>query len=174
MTHPPSSADWFNPDLAPEEFRRLGYRVVDMIAEYFTSLDELPVFPRRSSGEVEAIFREPLPAEGQDPDEILDQWTERVLPNITHLGSPRYFGFVNGSGSMMAVLAEALAASVNQNPGAWKPAPAATEVERRTIAWLAELIGYEPACGGLLVSGGTMANFTALLTALRHTPPRTT
>lgn len=170
MARPPSSAaDWLNPDFPPGEFRRLGYRVVDMIADYFGSLDNLPVSPRRSSGEVEAIFREPLPAEGQHPDEILDQWTEKVLPNVTHLGSPRYFGFVNGSGSMMAVLAEALAASVNQNPGAWKPGPAATEIERRTIAWLAELIGYEPACGGLFVSGGTMANFTALLTALRHT-----
>ena len=68
----------------------------------------------------------------------------------------------------MAILAEALAASVNQNVGAWKPAPAATEIERRTVSWLAELIGYEPACGGLFVSGGTAGNFTALVTALEE------
>jgi glutamate/tyrosine decarboxylase-like PLP-dependent enzyme len=72
---------------------------------------------------------------------------------------------------MIATLAEALAAAVNMNSGAWKPAPSATEIERRTIAWIAELIGYPAQCGGLFTSGGTMANFTALLTALRNTAP---
>ena len=83
------------------------------------------------------MFEEPLPRRGQDPGGILSEWAEKVLPNTTHLGSPRYFGFVNGSGTMMAVLADALASSVNMNVGAWKPAPAATEIERRTIAWIA-------------------------------------
>lgn len=159
---------WFAGDLPTDDFRRLGYRAVDMIAEYFDHLPELPVFPPRGSAEVEAVFQEALPEVGQDADAILDEWTEKVLPNLTHIGSPRYFGFVNGSGTMMAILAEALAASVNQNVGAWKPAPAATEIERRTVSWLAELIGYESACGGLFVSGGTAANFTALVTALRN------
>jgi aromatic-L-amino-acid decarboxylase len=72
---------------------------------------------------------------------------------------------------MIGTLAEALSASVNMNPGAWKPAPAATEIERRAIAWIAELIGYPQSCGGLFTSGGTMANFTAVETALRNTAP---
>lgn len=158
----------FNPDLDPDAFRKLGYRVVDTIADYYRNVRDLPVFPGRTGSEVAATFDEPLPERGQDPDSILDAWTSKVLPNTTHLGSPRYFGFVNGSGTMMSVLAEALAASVNMNVGAWKPAPAATEIERRTIAWIAELIGYPATCGGLFVSGGTMANFTAILTALRN------
>jgi aromatic-L-amino-acid/L-tryptophan decarboxylase len=70
---------------------------------------------------------------------------------------------------MLGVLAEALAASVNMNAGGWKASPAATEIERRTIAWIAEMIDYPTGCGGLFTSGGTMANFTALLTALRNT-----
>ncbi len=70
---------------------------------------------------------------------------------------------------MMGVLAEALAASVNMNVGAWKPAPAATEIERRTISWIAEMIGYDRDCGGMFVSGGTMANLTGILTGLRNT-----
>lgn len=160
---------WWNPDLSPDEFRELGYRVVEMIAEYYGSINERPVFPARSSGEVAARFNEPLPRAGQEASAILNEWTEKVLPNTTHVGSPRYFGFVMGSGSMMATLAEALAASVNMNAGGWKPAPAATEIERQTIAWLAELVGYPTSCGGLFTSGGTMANFTALLTALRNT-----
>src|SRR3990172_1014139 len=161
-------------DLDPDAFRSLGYRVVDMITDYYRSIRDVPVFPGRTSAQVAAEFDEPLPTEGRNPAAILDRWTKNVLPNATHLGSPRYFGFVNGSGTMIGTLAEALAASVNMNVGAWKPAPAATEIERRTIAWLAELIGYPTACGGLFVSGGTMANFTAILTALRNVAPYNT
>lgn len=158
-------------DLSPESFRELGYRVIDIIAEYYRDIRNVPVFPPRTSEEVARVFEEELPQNGQEPHSILTEWTEKVLPNTTHLGSPRYFGFVNGSGTMISTLAEALAASVNMNVGAWKPAPAATEIERRTIAWIAELIDYPVTCGGMFTSGGTMANFTGLLAALRNTAP---
>jgi aromatic-L-amino-acid/L-tryptophan decarboxylase len=163
--------DWWDPDLEPGEFRRLGYQAIDMMADYFASIREMPVFPGKSSQAVADVFNEPLPLVGEPPDQILQDWTSRVLPNATHLGSPRYFGFVNGSGTMLGVLAEALAASVNMNPGGWKAGPAATEIERRTIAWIAEMIGYPSGCGGLFTSGGTMANFTALLAGLRSNAP---
>jgi len=165
----PTAESFVDLDMSPEAFRHLGHRVVDMIADYYRTVRDVPVFPGRTSPTVAAAFDEPLPTAGQDPGSILDAWTEKVLPNATHLGSPRYFGFVNGSGTMMSVLAEALAASVNMNVGAWKPAPAATEIERRTIAWIAELVGYPATAGGLFLSGGTMANFTAILAALRNT-----
>lgn len=161
----------FNPDLSPEEFKKLGYKVVDMIAKYYASINTIPVFPASTSSEVENAFREQFPEKAQDPEEILDEWQSKVLPYTTNIGSPRYFGFVNGSGTMISTLAEALAASVNMNTGGWKASPAATEIERRTIAWIAELIGYPVDCGGLLTSGGTMANFTALETALRIKAP---
>jgi aromatic-L-amino-acid/L-tryptophan decarboxylase len=160
---------WWDPDLEPDEFRRLGYQAVDMMADYFASIRDLPVFPGKSSKEVADAFEEPLPLSGLPAEQVLQEWRTRVLPYATHLGSPRYFGFVNGSGTMLAVLAEALAASVNMNAGGWKAGPAATEIERRTIAWIAEMIEYSTSCGGLFTSGGTMANFTALLTALRNT-----
>lgn len=163
--------EFINPDFSAEEFQKLGYRVVDMITQYFDTVRELPVFPARASTEVEQVFMEEFPEKGQDAGKILDEWQSKVLPYTTHVGSPRYFGFVMGSGTMIGTLAEALASSVNMNTGGWKASPAATEIERRTIAWIAELIHYPVDCGGLFVSGGTMANFTALLTALRNNAP---
>jgi len=156
-------------ELTPEAFRELGYRAIDDITAYYEQLDDLPVFPGKTPAEVERLFEEDVPEVGQDPDEILDEWTERVLPAATHNTSPRYFGFVMGSGTLFGVVADALAASVNMNTGAWKPAPSGTEVERRTIGWLAEMIGYDPDCGGLFTSGGSMANVTAILAGLRET-----
>lgn len=161
--------DWYNPDLSPEAFRDLGYQVVDMIADYLGSIRDVPVFPRATAEDVAQVFDEPLPEDGQDPQAVVEAFTEQILPHTTHLGSPRYFGFVNGSGTHIGILAEVMAAALNMNTGGWKASPAATEIERRTLAWLAELIGYAPESGGLLTSGGTMANVTAIATALRTT-----
>jgi aromatic-L-amino-acid decarboxylase len=156
-------------ELQPEEFRRLGYRAIDMMAEYYRSIDERPVFPPVTAAQSQAMFSaDRLAADGENAEAILEDWAQRVLPNLTTVGSPRHFVYVNGSGTMIGALAEALAASVNTNAGAWKLGPAATEIERLTVRWLAELFGYPADCGGLFVSGGTMANFSALLTALRN------
>ncbi|WP_254766492.1 pyridoxal phosphate-dependent decarboxylase family protein [Salinilacihabitans rarus] len=154
-------------DLDPDEFRELGYRTVDLIAEYYERIEDRPVYVQADPGRVAAAFDEPLPESGEDPDAILDAVEERVIPYATHNPSPRFFGFVMGSGTPLAPLADAIAATVNMNVGGWHPAPSGTEVERRCIRWLAEAIGYPPDTGGLLTSGGTMANVTAILSALR-------
>lgn len=166
-----NNGSFSNLDMNPEDFRKLGYQMVDMITDYYSSINRLKVFPGSKTTEVEEVFNEEFPQTGQDPAAILNEWQTKVLPYSTHIGSPRYFGFVMGSGTMMGTLAEALAASVNMNVGGWKPAPAGTEIERRTIRWIAELIGYPVDCGGIFTSGGTMANFTALETALRVNAP---
>lgn len=156
-------------DMESEAFRKLGYEVIDAIAEYFDSIKERRIISKSNSKEIAQVFQEALPQSGQDAGSIIREWKQNVLPHATHIGSPRYFGFVNGSGNMISVLAEALAASINMNAGGWKAGPAATEIERQAIAWLAELIDYPTDCGGLIVGGGTIANFSALLTALRNT-----
>jgi glutamate/tyrosine decarboxylase-like PLP-dependent enzyme len=165
----PLAATGSDTDLPVEDFRLLGYRVIDMMTDYYRSIGERPVFPSITAAESAALFgKDELLASAEPAGAILDDWESRVLPNLCTVGSPRHFVYVNGSGTMIGALAEALAASVNTNAGAWKLGPAATEIERITIRWLAELFGYPSDCGGLFVSGGTMANFTAVLTALRN------
>lgn len=154
-------------DIDADEFRELGYRTVDLIAEYYERIDDRPVYVQAEPGDIVDAFDEPLPEHGTDPKSLLDAVEESVIPYATHNPSPRYFGFVMGSGTPLAPLADAIAATVNMNVGGWHPAPSGTEVERRCIRWLAEAIGYAPDTGGLLTSGGTMANVTALLAALR-------
>ena len=76
-----------------------------------------------------------------------------------------------GAAAPLAALADLLAAAVNPNLGGYPLAPIATEIERQTVQWIAELIGYRPDCGGLLVSGGNMANFIGVLAARRAQAP---
>ena len=168
MNHPDKEIIFNDHDINPEEFRKTGYEVIDMITEYYRTIRDRKIISGSSHKEIEQTFNEPVPQNPGDPASIINEWKEKVLPHATHLGSPRYFGFVNGSGTMISVLADALATSVNMNSGGWKAGPAATEIERRTIAWIAGLIGYNTGCGGLFMGGGTIANFSALLTALRN------
>ena len=162
---------FFDADLDPETFRAVGYRTVDLMADYYRTIGDDPVYPTVTPAELAAVFDEPAPEAGSDPHDVLDAWEERVLPYVTRTGSPRFFGFVMGSGTMLGALADALAAAVNTNAGGWAGGPSGTALERQTISWLAEAIGYPTDCGGLFTSGGTMANVTAVLTALRNAAP---
>ncbi len=158
-------------DLDPRELRRFGADVIGAIADYHSGLDQRRVLPDVTPAGVAARFADALPERGLTADAILADWRDRVEPLLTAVGSPRHFAYVNGSGSMIGMFADALAACVNTNAGAWKLGPAATEIERQALRWIAELVGYPADTGGIVVTGGTMANFTALLTALRHVAP---
>ena len=158
-------------DLALEELRSVGRATIDAIVDYHTTLDRRAVVPAVEPAEVAALFRDELPETGVCAAELLADWRRRVLPNLTAIGSPRHFAYVNGSGAMVGILAEALAAATATNAGAWKLGPAATEIELQCLRWIARFVGYPESAGGILVSGGTMANFTALTAALRHVAP---
>ncbi|MGQ0720443.1 MAG: pyridoxal phosphate-dependent decarboxylase family protein [Candidatus Eiseniibacteriota bacterium] len=158
-------------DLATDDLRRVGHEVIDAIAAYHAGLDDRAVLPDVTPAQVAARFTDDLPEEGESADALLADWKVRVEPLLTAVGSPRHFAYVNGSGSMVGILADALAASVNTNAGAWKLGPAATEIERQCLRWIAGFIGYPRDAGGIVVTGGTMANLTALTTALRHAAP---
>jgi hypothetical protein len=80
-------------------------------------------------------------------------------------GHPRFYAYITSSAAPIGMLADLLAAAVNANVGAWKLAPIATEIEVQVIRWLAQFIGYPADCGGLLLSGGNMANLTCFLAA---------
>ena len=158
-------------DIDLSEFRRIGREVIDAIADYHDGLSRRSVLPNLTPKEVAGRFLDELSEEGEGAASLVTDWRERVVPMLTAIGSPRHFAYVNGSGAMIGILAEALAACTNTNAGAWKLGPAATEIERQCLRWIADFIGYPTDTGGIMVSGGTMANFTALVTALRHVAP---
>ena len=102
---------------------------------------------------------------------ILREVEENIFANSTLNSSPRFFGYINGSGNQAAVLGELLASSINQICAKWHFSPAASEVERRVIQWIAEFIGYPPDAGGCLLSGGSAGNLAGLAVARRQNAP---
>jgi glutamate/tyrosine decarboxylase-like PLP-dependent enzyme len=148
-------------------FRALGHRLVDQVAEFLESMPHGPVTRDESPSAVrEALGLDgPLPEAGTDPASLLERTAQLLFDHSLFNGHPRFFGYITAPPAPIGVLGDFLAAAVNANVGAWRLAPAASEIEAQVVRWIAELIGYPVQCGGLLVSGGNMANFVCFLAA---------
>jgi glutamate/tyrosine decarboxylase-like PLP-dependent enzyme len=155
-------------DTDPEEMRRLGYQAVDAIVEHLSTLSQRPTGRKAERAEMEKLLREPLP-EGRVPfEQLLDDYREKILSHAFHLAHPRFFAYIPSSPTYAAVLADALATAANLFLGNWMEASAAAQIEIIVIDWFKEMIGMTAAeAGGLLTSGGSVANLTALAVA-RH------
>jgi len=154
-------------ELTSEEMRSLGYRIVDQIVEYFETLANQPVTHVSPRVELEAELREPLPEEATPVDTLLDQLQRVVWPNIGNVQHPRFFAFIPSPSNFVSVMADALAAGFNPFAGNWLEGSGPAQIELVTIDWLREMCGLPETAGGLFVSGGSMANLTALAAARR-------
>ncbi len=156
-------------ELSPEEFRTLGYRLVDRIAGHFESIREGPVTPGESPAAVRRAIEagHGLPVTGAQSSILLEEVTDTLLKHSLFNAHPRFWGYITSGPAPIGVLADLVASAVNPNVAAWKLAPSATEIEAQTVRWIAEFIGYPVGCGGLMVSGGNMANFVCFLAARR-------
>jgi len=153
-------------DMSPEEFRAAGHRLVDRIAEFLESLPKRRLTPAEPPHAVRAALGEgSLPEKGSPAAEILEQAATLLFEHSLLSAHPRFWGYIYSSAAPIGALGDFLAAAVNPNAGAWNLSPMASEIEAQTVRWIAELIGYPTDCGGLLVSGGNMANFVPFLAA---------
>ena len=141
-------------DIAAEELRTLADRAVALVADYFAHIAEQPVFPQTSAKEVAAKLAAPLPLAGPDALDELFNDCARIFANSRQNGHPRFFGYVASPATPIGAFADLIASALNQNVPVWRSAPAATHIERTTVRWLAELIGYPQGAGGLLTPLG--------------------
>ena len=155
-------------DIDAAEFRRLGHDLVDRIAELLETLPDRRVTAGLTPAEVRALIGdESLPEQGASPAAIVAHATRVLAEHSLFNGHPRFWGFITSSPAPIGMLGDFLAAAINPNGGAFVLSPVATEIERQTVRWVAELLGYPTNCGGIMVSGGNMANMVALLAARR-------
>lgn len=153
--------------IAPDEFRAIGHALVDRIADFLATLPERPVTPPVDVARVRALLHGEarIPEQGREARELLPEAAQLLFENSTFNAHPRFFGYITAGAAHIGILADFLAAAVNPNCGSWILSPAGTEIEAQTVRWIADLIGYPRDCGGILVSGGNVANFTCFLAA---------
>jgi aromatic-L-amino-acid decarboxylase len=158
-------------ELDPEEMRRFGYQVIDEIVAHWTQVGERPVMHLESRPNLEARLRTPLPENPAPLDELLAQLRRDVWSNIGNVIHPRFFAFIPSPANFVSVLADALTAAYNPFAGNWLEGAGPAQIELVTIDWLRQLIGLPETAGGLFLSGGSVANLTALATAIRQRVP---
>ena len=153
--------------MAPSTFRALGHRLVDQLADCLESVPRGPVARDASPSSIRQRLDldGPLPEDGTPPGPLLEETTRLLFQHSLFNAHPRFFGYITASPAPIGMLGDLIAAAVNPNVGAWVLSPAATEIEAQTVRWIASFLGYPAQCGGLLVSGGNMANFVCFLAA---------
>lgn len=159
-------------ELTPEQFRRLGYQAVDLIAANLERLQTRQEPARRAvpADLREQLLNQPLPQTGSDPAGLLEFVGQHILPYPLGHINPRFFAWVNSPAAPISVLGELLTAGMNSSAAGGDQA--STYLEHAVLNWLKEMVGFPQDSGGLLVSGGSMATLVGLA-VMRHVKAQT-
>lgn len=155
-------------ELSATEMQRLGYRVVDLLVQHFSGMREGAVGAKGEPQHLRALFSGAPSEAPTDPHHLLSRLEKEVFPNNLHVDHPRFFAFVPGPGNFVSTMADALASGFNVFNGTWLGGSAAAALELAVIDWFRGFCGFPETAGGLFVSGGSVANLTALHAARRH------
>jgi len=148
-----------------EKRRQLGYKLVDRINQYFSSLDDRAVqlpLEQRSFGEL----HNQMPEIGESAEAVLDEVCRELIEKGFHVPSANYFGLMNPTPTYMAVLAEMLVGMLNPQLATLARSQLASKIENETVRWIGERVGWDRPFDGTFTSGGNEANFSALALAL--------
>jgi aromatic-L-amino-acid decarboxylase len=158
--------DWVEETLDPDDWecmRKLGHKMLDDMLDYLRTVRERPVW-RHVPDKVKASFSEPVPEQPMPPEEIYEEFVEKVLPYPMGNIHPRFWGWILGTGTVMGAFAELLAASMNTNTGGGDN-HIANHVEKQVIEWIKEMLRYPSSASGVLTSGCSAANIIGLTVA---------
>src|SRR5205814_8085411 len=153
--------------LSRDGMRDFSYQVVCLLVEHFANVRNGPDGAKADPARMVALFDQDPPEAGRDPNDLLAQLERDVFPNNLHVDHPRFFAFVPGPNNFVSTMADALAAGFNIFNGTWLGGSAAAAVELGVVRWFCRVCGFPKSASGLFVSGGSMANLTALVAA-RH------
>ncbi len=160
-------------ELDKSQFKKIGYQLIDQIANFIETVDQNPITTAKTPSELQKQLEQTtFPEKGRSPEELMSYTTELLLKNSLFNSHPKFMGYITSSPAPIGILADLLASAINQNVGAQILSPIATEIEKQTVKWLAEFIGVSSSYGGILVSGGNMANFTGFLAGRTEKAPK--
>lgn len=154
-------------DMDPEDFRRAGHQVVDLVADYLSQLESYEVLPKITPGVIRGELGGPPPASPVPLARILADYKRWIEPNITHWQHPGFMAYFCAVASGPGILGEWLSAGLNSNVMFWRNAPASTEVEEVVVDWLRAALGLPEAFDGMLTDTASISTLTSLVAA-RH------
>ncbi|HJR16709.1 MAG TPA: aminotransferase class I/II-fold pyridoxal phosphate-dependent enzyme [Gemmatimonadales bacterium] len=151
--------------MQPEDFRRHGHQLVDWMADYMQNVGELPVTPAVQPGAILRRLPSSAPVQGEAFERLLQDFTDIIVPGMTHWNHPGWFAYFPGNNSPPSVLAEMLTATLGAQCMSWATSPAATELEQVTMEWLRGMLGLPGEFSGVIQDTASTATLVALLSA---------
>jgi aromatic-L-amino-acid decarboxylase len=145
--------------------KELGHRMLDDMFDYLRSSRQRPAWKKPTKFALSSM-QHPLPQLPQDAAEVYEHFFTQILPYNTENGHPRFWSWVQGGGTPLGMLADMLASGMNTNVSIGDHMP--MYVEKQVIEWSKEMMGFPQQAGGILVSGASLANITALVVARNH------
>lgn len=151
--------------MTPEEFRTMGYRVVDWIADYRERIADLPVMSPVKPGDVASRLPQEPPETPETFDEILRDLDEIVLPGVTHWNHPGWFGYFPANASLASVLGDMVSSGLGVIGLNWQSSPALTEVEEVVTDWMRRMLGLSDRWHGVINDTASSTTLVALMCA---------
>ncbi len=150
--------------MSPEEFKRLGYELIDFIAEYRAGLEAQPVMAQVEPGAIRALLPPEPPQQGTGLAGIQND-LKAMFPGLTHWQSPNFFAWFPSNAPLSSVLADIVATGLGQTGITWQASPALTEVEEVMTDWLRQMFGLPREFQGVIQDTASTGTLVALLTA---------
>ncbi|MCX6596679.1 MAG: aminotransferase class I/II-fold pyridoxal phosphate-dependent enzyme [Acidobacteria bacterium] len=157
----------------PNDFRRHGHEMVEWIANYLETVRDRRVLPDVKPGEVFDRLPTHAPDTAEPFEQIMQDFEAQILSGSTLWNHPRFFSYFAISSTPPSILAEFLAAAINQNGILWKSGPALTELEQVTLGWLREWLGLPPEYFGIMYDTASVSTLHALIAARQFVVPDT-
>jgi aromatic-L-amino-acid decarboxylase len=154
-----------------KDFRAQAHRLADWIADYLDNPERFPVLSRVRPGDIRDALPADAPERGEDFDAIFSDFERIILPGVTHWNHPGFFAYIAITSSAPGVLAEFLAAALNQQAMLWRTSPAATELEEVALGWLRRLVGLPGTFEGVIYDTASVSTLHALAAAREAAVP---
>jgi glutamate/tyrosine decarboxylase-like PLP-dependent enzyme len=143
----------------------LAHRMVDDLFYHLENIGQQPAFTAPAPAAINSM-QQPLPQTGSDATAVYKEFLTNILPYNTNNIHPRFWAWVQGTGTPLGMLADMLASGMNANVSIGNHMP--MHVEKQVLDWAKEMMGFPATASGLLLSGASLANITALIVARHH------
>ncbi|WP_322822143.1 pyridoxal phosphate-dependent decarboxylase family protein [Chloroflexus sp.] len=151
--------------MQPDEFRRFGYQIIDMIADYRATIAQRPVWSQLRPGELRSQLPANPPEHPEPATDILADIERLIIPGLSNWQHPRFFGYFPANASLASLLGDMLSGGLGQLGLNWQASPPLTELEELTTDWMRQLLGLSEAWRGVIQDTASTSTLVALLCA---------
>ena len=158
-------------ELSPETMRSMLQQATEYIVAHTSSLSTQPMHATKGGRKLARSLVSAMPEQGVPFEKLFRKLFSQVIPASLNTASPGYLAYIPGGGIVHSAIADLIADATNRYVGVWIAAPGLAQIEENVIQWFASMLGMPKAAGGLLLTGGSLANLIATITARREKLP---